>query len=270
MEQAIFIVWRESVEALLVIGILYAWLSHHQRSGLRYLYLGVVAGIALAAVLGMTLLGLQQLVDGLWQELFGVGMLFVAAALIVHMVFWMRRYGGGLGKQLQDQALAAGDGWALAMLACLAIGREGSETVIFLYGMSQVQSSMGDWLQFLTAIGAGIGLAVITWALLQQGTRLSWKLFFRFSEIMLLLLAGALVIGGTDRLIGLGLIPAGIDPVWDTSSFIDDTSRMGGILAALTGYRAYPALTTVAAFVGYWMFTLWRLRAVSPAGQNRA
>ncbi|WP_020410145.1 FTR1 family iron permease [Hahella ganghwensis] len=263
MEQAVFIVWRESVEALLVIGILYAWLNRHHQAGLRYLYAGVAAGIGLAFVLGGLLLGVQQVVDGIWQDLFGVGMVFVAAGLIVHMVFWMRRYGAGLGRQLHDQALAAGNGWALALLACLAVGREGAETAIFLYGMSHMQSSLGDWMQFLFAVGLGIGLAVITWLLLQQGTRLSWRRFFRLSEILLLLLAGSLLISGTDRLIGLGLVPAIIDPLWDTSSWLDDTGRIGGILSALTGYRAYPALTTVLVFAGFWLLVVWRLRRTS-------
>lgn len=264
MEQAIFIVWRESVEALLVIGILYAWLRQHDRSALGYLYGGVAAGVVLALVLAAGLLGVQQLLGDPWQELFGVAMLFMAAALIVHMAFWMRRRGRTLGRDLQtssQQALAGGNGWALALLACLAVGREGAETVIFLFGMSHLQHSLQDWLQFLFAIAVGVGLAVITWLLLQGGRRwLSWRHFFRLSEALLLLLAGALVVGGTDRLIGMGLLPAGVDPLWDTSALLDDSSRLGGVVAALTGYRAYPALTTVIVFAGFWLLMAGMLR----------
>jgi high-affinity iron transporter len=46
MAQVSFIIWRESVEALLVVGILYAWLARtpHAAIGRRWLWGGVAAG----------------------------------------------------------------------------------------------------------------------------------------------------------------------------------------------------------------------------------
>lgn len=40
MGQVLFVVWRESFEALLVIGIIYAWIKHHpdSRNGMKFLW----------------------------------------------------------------------------------------------------------------------------------------------------------------------------------------------------------------------------------------
>ncbi|KAG0773495.1 hypothetical protein G6F21_014335 [Rhizopus arrhizus] len=58
MEQVLFIVWRESVEAMLVVGILYTWLrsTPEGKRGLNYLWGGVAAGLALAVALALVLL----------------------------------------------------------------------------------------------------------------------------------------------------------------------------------------------------------------------
>src|SRR5204863_3468420 len=89
--------------------------------------------------------------------------------------------------------------------------------------------------------------------LLQQGSRiLSWRRFFRVSEILLLLLAGALLVSGVEKLIALDLVPAMVDPVWDLTRLLDDSGRLGGLIASFTGYRARPALLPMIALVAYW------------------
>ena len=54
----VFVIWRESVEALLVIGILNAWLAQQQVDASRgrlFLWAGVVAGLLVAVILGAAL-----------------------------------------------------------------------------------------------------------------------------------------------------------------------------------------------------------------------
>ena len=100
----------------------------------------------------------------------------------------------------------------------------------------------------------GIGAAFATFWMLQQGSRvLSWRTFFRVSEILLLLLAGALLVSGVETLIALDVLPQLIDPVWDTSAILDDSGRIGGLLASFTGYRARPALLPLLALALYWV-----------------
>jgi high-affinity iron transporter len=135
MEQVAFIVWRESVEALLVVGILYSWLSNSAggRRGLPWLWGGVGGGLLLAAALAVVLLGISSWLSDTGQEWFQALMALAACALVVQMVVWMRRHGRGLKRELETGAsaqLGRQQWWGLFALVMIAVAREGSETVL--------------------------------------------------------------------------------------------------------------------------------------------
>ncbi len=271
MGSTVFIVWRESIEAMLVIGILYTWLKNQDEAGngMHFLWGGVLAGVALAMGLAFVMLEVQSELAGEALEYFQIAIMLIAAGLITQMVLWMRRHGRTLKRDLEtgmQRAHEQANWWGMAALAAIAVGREGAETVIFLYGAGLAQSA-DTQLQFIAAALGGFGLAFVTFWLLSQGTRFfSWKVFFRFSEILLLLLAAALLVDGVDRMIGLGWLPTLIDPVWDSSFLLDDSTRVGGVIAAFTGYRAHPALTLLLIYAAYWLVVSLLLRR--PTGLN--
>ncbi len=265
MGSTVFIVWRESIEAMLVIGILYTWLKNQNDTGngMRFLWGGVLAGVVLAIGLAFVMLKVQSELAGEALEYFQIAIMLIAAVLITQMVLWMRRHGRTLKRDLENgmqRAHEQANWWGMAALAAIAVGREGAETVIFLYGAGLAQSADTQLLFIAAAVG-GFVLAFISFWILSQGSRFfSWKVFFRFSEILLLLLAAALLVDGVDRMIGLGWIPALIDPVWDSSFLLDDSSRVGGVIAAFTGYRAHPALTLLLIYAAYWLVVSLLLR----------
>jgi len=266
---ALFIVWRESVEAILVIGILYAWLqANDYRHGVRWLWGGVVAGVGLAALLGFTMLAVQSQLAGDALEGFQIAMVFIAAALITQMVLWMRRHGKNLKGELEAEmgrAMNRSSMLGVAVVAALAVGREGAETVIFLYGLG-LERSGADLALFAAAGLAGLLLALATgWALVRGGRKVSWKTFFRVTETLLLLLAASLLVGGVEKLIALGILPPGIDPLWDSAFLLDDSGGIGGFVAQLTGYRARPALSTLLVFMSYWLLALAALNRTAKA-----
>jgi high-affinity iron transporter len=266
MEQVGFIVWRESVEALLVVGILYTWLraSPEGRRGLPYLWAGVAAGLALAVALALVLLGVSEWLSDDGQEWFQAIMAFVACALVVQMVVWMRGHGRTLKSELEGgarESAHSGSWWGLLVLVMIAVAREGSETVVFLYGTIGAGTGGASKLQ-LTLVGlGGLVAALLTFWLLQLGGKLiTWRRFFQITEILLLLLAGALLVGGLDHLISLGVVPPIKDAVWDSSWLLDDSSGVGKILADFAGYRAYPALISVITWLAYWVVVYLLLR----------
>ena len=268
MEQALLIVWRESVEALLVIGILFAWLRQQpgRRHAMAYLWGGVGLGLLLAGLLA----GLMALA-GNWKngpagEWFQAGLSLIASLLILQMAYWMARHGGQLRQQLQRDAGAAlqqGRLLSLSLLVTLAVAREGSETVIFLYGVSTTANPSS------LALGALLGLllGLACFALLQAGSRfIAWRQFFLISEWLLILLGGALLISALDRASAQWMaleLPEQLynligTPLWDSSALLDDGSRIGTLLASLTGYRAMPSTLQALLLGGYWLLA-WRL-----------
>ncbi|MGU7776258.1 FTR1 family iron permease [Burkholderia sp. MR1-5-21] len=264
MGQILFIVWRESVEALLVVGILYAWLKNGDddaRRGVPYLWAGVATGLLMAVGLGAALVGFTEVLSGDAQDYFQTAMVLIACVLIVQMVLWMRRHGRTLKRDMEQslqQSTRDSNWWGVAVLVALAIAREGSETVIFLYGLGFGQSGHVDGGQMLAVI-IGLGLAFLTFYLLQLGGKVfSWRHFFRVTEVMLLFLGAGLFQTGVDKLIDKEILPLGISQVWDTSAILDDSGTFGSLVATLTGYRAHPALTNLVAYAVYWA-VVWLL-----------
>jgi high-affinity iron transporter len=268
---ALFIVWRESAEALLVVGIVYAWLKRQPDAaiGRRYLWIGVVAGVAMALALAATMLGVARFLSGDALDWFQTAMMLVASALIVQMVLWMRRHGRTLKSDLESRMRKSADAanwWGMAVVIALAIGRETAEAVVFLYGVGMQQMSA---LQLTLVIVLGFAAAWATIWLLQQGGRvLSWRVFFRFSEAVLLLLAGGLLVSAVEKLIAADVLPPIRDQLWNTTALLDDSSRFGGFVASLTGYRAQPALLPVLCLATYWIGVWWLMRA--PRGNAEA
>jgi high-affinity iron transporter len=170
-------------------------------------------------------------------------------------VFWMRRRGRDFRRNLEAglQHSAETANWlGIFTLVALAVMREGSETVIFLYGLGLTERGLG-LLRFLTAAGTGLLLAGATFWALQYGRRhLSWRWFFRLSEMALLLLAAALLVTGLEKMESFGWLPSLKDQVWNSTWLLDDSGRLGAIVASLTGYRAQPSLLILLLYGLYW------------------
>lgn len=270
MGNALFIVWRETIEAMLVIGILHGWLAARPeaRPGFPWLWGGVAAGLGLAAFLALTIMGMQSWAPDAALEWMQALMPLVACAMIVQMVWWMRRHGAGLKREL-EAGMASATGRAnwlgMALLAAVAVGREGAETVVFLYGA--VGSESGA--RIALGGGAGLLLALAAYWLLSRGSHLfSWRRFFRITEILLLLLGGALLVDGVEKLVGMEALPALADPLWDTSAWFDDGTRAGGLVAAFSGYRAMPSGMAYALLAAYWALASGIVLKIKPAGRK--
>lgn len=254
--QVAFILWRESIEALLVIGILSSWLTARQagRRARLFLWGGIAAGLAVALVFAAMVLGFSSLLSGSLRSALMTGMVFLAAGLIVQMVAWMRRHGRTLKREMEgglDAAAATGRWGAVFLLSMTAVAREGSETVVFLYG-TLAAAGHGTLPGLLAAMAAGLAAAAATYALLRLGSSfMPWRRFFQLSEIMLLLLGAALFTTGVSDLVSMGVLPFGA-PLWDLGVLLDDNSRIGSVVAALTGYRSAPDAMILLAWIVYW------------------
>ncbi|MGH8334113.1 MAG: FTR1 family iron permease, partial [Pseudomonas fluorescens] len=245
---------------------LQAWVSQqHQGDRLaKYLWAGVVLGLMLSGLLAVLILFAGEAMSGSASEWFQAALAVVASLLIVQMVGWMHRHGRTLKHDLQrhaDSHLARQGGAGLLLLAMLAVSREGSETVVFLYGAGA--QLRGPQLG-LFAIGGAMGLVLsaLTIALLHSSRRfISWQRFFAISEAVLLVLGAALLVSGTERIGGQLLamdLPEVMyslvgDALWDSSAVLSDSHGLGGFLAGFAGYRATPSGMTLLVLAGYWL-----------------
>ncbi len=268
MVNVLFIVWRESLEAMLIVGILHAWLVRNGAGweGRRALWGGVAGGMLLAALLGRTMLAAQSALAGAALEYFQTTVLFVAAGLITHMVIWMARHGQGMRRALEGEIAHAAKrgGWfSVAAITALTVAREGAETVVFLYGVS-FESAVRTLVE---GASLGIVLAGVTAWLAARGLRLANPgRLLRISSVLLLVFASALLVDGIERLIGNGSLPPLVEPLWDVAMLLDDSDGVGRVAAQLAGYRAHPSLMLILIWLGYWLSVGLALRraAVRP------
>jgi high-affinity iron transporter len=201
---------------------------------------GVLGAIGVAAAAGT----IATMAEGMGQELFDAAILFAAVLMLGWHNVWMARHGRDLASNAtrlgHDVRSGAQPLWALAFAVGLAVLREGSETVLFLYGIA-LAGEGGAWpLVSGGAVGLVLGVAAgvgIYWGLVS----IPMRLLFTVTSWLVLLLAAGLASQGAAFLMQADLLPALGSNVWDTSFLLSDQSIPGKILHTLIGYTAQPA-----------------------------
>lgn len=272
MLQTVLIVWRESLEAALIVGILLTYLRRGGiAAGARYVWGGAFAAILAAVAFAVISGDAIGMLDPDTQELLHAVILFLATGVLTWMVLWMHARGRGLKGELQRQAdavIATGRLLGLAAIAFVAVFREGVETVLFLLGVV-TESTVGAAWALVAAGALGMVLAAGTAWIFFRGFRfLNLRTFFRITGILLLLVAGGLLMSGVNKLIMLGKLPPIVSQVWNASWLVRDDSIIGAILGALVGYRSRPSLLEVLALMVYLPPMLWLLRRADVAANG--
>jgi high-affinity iron transporter len=169
------------------------------------------------------------------------------------MLFWMRRQARSVKGELQaavDRALDEGRFWGLAVLAFVAVIREGIETSLFLVG--QVTSAESAAPNVLVGALVGLAVAIGLGVVFYQGTRrINLASFFKWTGVGLVFIAAGLLSHGIHELIEIGLIPVGTQTAFDVSTWLPHETGIGQFLRALFGYTATPEVITLVAHVTY-------------------
>jgi len=270
---------REGVEAALIIAIICAYLARTgNRSAFPQVFLGAGLAVGLSAILGVTLFVTVGSLEEPYEQLFEAVTLVLAAAVVTWMLFWMRRQARSVRSELQtavDRALTQGSVTALAILAFVAVIREGLETSLFLVG--QANSANADAIWILVGALIGLAVAVLLGVGFYQGSRrINLATFFRWTGVALVFIAGGLVATAVHELLEIGVIPFGSQTLFDLSAVLPHDAAAGNILGqflrALFGYSATPEAMTFAVWVAYIVIVLTLFlrpgKASRPSDQN--
>ncbi|HXQ53410.1 MAG TPA: FTR1 family protein [Stellaceae bacterium] len=237
------IVFREVLEAALVVGIVLA-ASRGVKRRLVWVSGGVAAGV-LGAMLVAGFAGeIAAAVDGIGQELFNAAVLFAAVAMLGWHNVWMSRHGREMAAEAtrigKDVLSGAQPLYALGLVVGLAALREGSEIVLFLYGVAVA----GGYSAAVMLVGGALGLAagVAAGAAIYLGLlSIPLNRLFAVTSWLVLLLAAGMASQGAAFLVQADLVPPLGNTVWDTSRLLTEGSIPGQVLHALMGYTARPA-----------------------------
>ena len=245
------IVFRETLEAALVVSIIMAATHGVAHRGL-WVGSGIGLGLLGACVVAAFAEAITAAVEGIGQELLNASILMLAVLMLGWHTIWMSQHGREIAGQMGDigRAVAAGSRplYALAIAAGVAVLREGSETVLFLYG---VASSGDDGIGQMIIGGLAGGLAGIAAGLLLYGGLLSVPLRYLFSvtNALILLLTAGLAAQAAGFLVQVDVIPSLGGPVWDTTWLLSEKSLPGKVLHTLIGYESRPAGVQVLCYV---------------------
>jgi high-affinity iron transporter len=245
---------REGLEAALIVGIVAAFLRQNGRTDLvRWALVGVAAAILLCLGIGIALDVVSHDLPQRQQEGLETVIGACAVAMVTYMVIWMRRHSRTLKGQLEGAAgaaLAVGSGFALVVMAFLAVLREGLETVVFLLAAFNQTGSGG-----LAGLGAVLGILLaiaLGWGIYRGGVTLNLSKFFRITGVVLTFVAAGLVVSALHTAHEAGWLNIGQQQTVDLSAFVRPGSVQaptgpdrGGRLAAVS--RAGRALHSLAA-----------------------
>ena len=237
------IVFREVLEAALIIGIVAA-ATRDVPNNRRWISAGVILGLLGAMILAGFTDKISELASGMGQELFNALILIMAVFMLAWHNIWMASHGKELAANARNVGKAIKDGVKECSILLTVVGfavlREGSETVLFLYGIATSDQVEVFSMLLGGAIGVAAGVAV-GYTLYKGLLRIPMRWFFSATSILVLLLAAGMASQAAGYLIQSDLIPSLASPLWDTSETLPEKSVLGIMLHSLIGYDARPA-----------------------------
>ncbi len=262
MIAALIIVFREVFEAGLIIGIVLA-VTRTVRHRNQWIGGGVVVGVLAACLVAVFAGALSNLFAGMGQELFNAAILVIAVVMLTWHNVWMARHGSELAGELRAAGQAVVDGskslLALAVVVGVAVLREGSEVVLFLYGVIAARSDTG----WDVALGgaAGLGLGALVTLLTYFGlVRIPTRALFTTTTILIALLAAGMAAQAAAFLEKANWLTAMDNVVWDSGWLLSDSSIPGKALHTLIGYTDQPTAMQLVVYLAILAVTFVLMR----------
>ncbi len=237
------IIFREGLEATLVIAALFAYLQAGQSRALgRYLLYGV--GLAmLASALSWAVVHYLISITPVARELLEAAISVFAVGVLFWVNFWLLRRADQ--KRWMEfmrarawAAMTSGSALGLAALGFTAVYREGLETALFYEALAFIGQQVGGFIALGFIIGL-IALGVVAYGLLRTGQRLQVVTFLKIAVPLLMIMSVAFVGTAVQQLQEAGFIGA--------TSLVGIVPRLPNLVAQLTGI--HPTVETLAAQV---------------------
>lgn len=264
---ALIIVFREVIEAGLIVGIVLA-VTRGLKGSRAMIALGVAAGVAGASLVAAFAGVIAGALAGIGQELFNAAILFLAVAMLTWHNIWMASHGREIAGQMKSVGAQVKAGSrtvaALGVVVAVAVMREGSEVALFLYGL--VASADSTTVELLEGSAIGLAMGAGVTALTYFGlVTIPTKWLFRVTTVLIGFLAAGLAAQAVVFLQQGGLVETLSETAWDTSALLSDRSLIGRVFHTLIGYSDQPSRLQVAVYALVLIGGFGLSRAFAPA-----
>jgi len=250
---AALILFRESLEAALFVGILAAAVRQ-MRGDQRWISLGIGTGILGSIALGLAGTQIAEFMDGVGTDLLQSVILAFALAMLTWHCVVSARHGAEMASKASELGRHVGDGRqarvAIVLATALTIVREGMECVVFLLGYAssgQPYTAAGMVTGGVLGLLGGVGVGAIVYLGL---SRISLRNVFAATNVLILFFAAGLASQLARTMAQAGWLSAWSESVWDTSHLLPDDSALGVFLRALLGYDTRPSGMQIAFYLG--------------------
>tara|TARA_Y100001960_G_scaffold266883_1_gene290804 strand:- start:1057 stop:1989 length:933 start_codon:yes stop_codon:yes gene_type:complete len=201
----LIIMFREVLEASLIIGILYTYLKKsNNESSLKMLWAGVGSAILISILVSVIFQNIAGGFEGDSSKIFEGIIMIIASAVLTTMIIWMAQ-NKNISEDLKNKAkesLSSGFKYGIFTLAFVAVFREGVEIILFLYAIA-----VKDGISILPSIiGTLFGL-LAGYAIFIQGIKIPLKKFFNVTSVFLIFVAAGMLTYGVHELESGGVIP---------------------------------------------------------------
>jgi len=242
MLASLLIVFREVIEAGLIIGIVLAATRSVAGRGF-WVGLGIAGGIAGACIVAAFAEQLAGLFQGSGQELFNAAILSIAVLMLAWHNVWMAGHGKQMANEMRQMGAEVSLGQktltALAVVVGVAVLREGSEVVLFLYGIAAQGGQSTASLLAGGALGLLAGASVS--ALMYFGLlTIPARRMFSVTSGLITLLAGGMASQAVLFLQQGGYFEFMTSTLWETSWLLPESGIVGRMLHTLIGYTDAP------------------------------
>src|SRR3954451_12067924 len=202
MISSFVIVLREAFEAALVLSLMFAFLKKigHARDQAGPVWAGTAAAIVVSVALGALIFLAAGELEGTSEALYEGFAMLLAAVVLTGMLFWMRRPAAAIGGALRaqvSQAVTEGSSVGLALVAFVAVAREGIETALFLVANVGEDGAAATVLGGLLGLAAAVALGV---AFYRGSLRMDLGRFFLVTGLLVIVFAAYLLAGGLHEL----------------------------------------------------------------------
>jgi high-affinity iron transporter len=247
---ALIIVFREVIEAGLIVGIVLAITKGLAGSRLA-IAAGVLAGVVGASLVAAFAGAIGEALAGIGQEVFNATILLIAVVMLTWHNVWMASHGRELAadvKRVGEEVRSGSQSiFALGVVCAVAVMREGSEVALFMYGLVVAGGSTVTELVAGSLLGLAAGIAVT--ALTYLGlVAIPQRRLFAVTTGLISLLAAGLAAQAVLFLQQAGILTMLSQTAWDTSAVLSDTSLFGRVLHTLVGYSDQPSVLQVVAY----------------------
>ena len=192
------IVFRETLEASLIVGIIYTILIKNELyESIKKLWIGVAAALVFSVLVGYVVYVLKESFSNeSARALFESVFMFITAGLIWYVIFWLSKHVSDR-KQIEAETNTAvqASTWGIFFVIFFSILREGFETAIFLLGSFSMTGSF-SYLGF--TVGAALAI-LIGYLVVVQGKRINLRSFFQGTTLLLVFLASGMIAYGTHE-----------------------------------------------------------------------